>query len=62
MFDEVTSSGHVELELIDFDFTLGMYYLHFFYALVDLLVSIAQFKFQDKPFLELKGSSSMPIG
>ena len=40
-----TMTEFVEFNMIDFDFILGMYYLHSFYALVDCRTRVAKFQF-----------------
>ena len=59
---KVTSSGLVELEIVDFDVILGMDWLHSCYASVDCQTRTIRFQFPDEPILELKGSSLAPTG
>ena len=59
---KVTSADLVELEMVDFDVILGMYWLHSCYASVDCRTRIVRFQFLDEPILEWKGSSLAPMG
>ena len=57
-----TSTDLIDLEMIDFDVILGMYWLHSCYTIVDCRTRIVHFHFPDEPILEWKGSSLAPMG
>ena len=57
-----TSADLVELEIVDFDFILSIYWLNLCYGSVYCRTSIVRFKFADEPILEWKGSSIAPMG
>ena len=51
---KVTLVDLVELDMLDFDVIIGMYWLHSCYASIYCRTRIVKFQFSNKPFLEWK--------
>ncbi|WMV29223.1 hypothetical protein MTR67_022608 [Solanum verrucosum] len=49
---KVTSADLVELEIVDFDVILGMYWFQFCHASVNCRIQVVQFQFPNEPVLE----------
>lgn len=57
-----TLADLVELDMVDFDVILGMYWLHTCYASRDCRSRRVKFQFPNEPTLEWSGSSIVPKG
>ena len=55
-------SDLVELDVVDFDFILGMDWLHSCYESVDCRTQIVKFQFSNEPVLEWRSSLVVPKG
>lgn len=52
----------VELNIVDFDGILGMYWFHACYASIDCRTQVLKFNVPNEPVIELNGSSLVPNG
>ncbi|XP_049397246.1 uncharacterized protein LOC125861371 [Solanum stenotomum] len=60
--DHDTLADFVELEMVDFDVIMGMYWLASCYATVDCRTKIVHFQFPKEAILEWKGNIGAPRG
>ena len=52
----------IELDMVDFDFILGMDWLHACYASIDCRTRMVKFQFPSEPVIEWSSSSAVPKG
>ncbi|XP_070014866.1 uncharacterized protein [Nicotiana sylvestris] len=57
-----TKADLIELEMVDYDVIMGMYWLYSCYAILDCHGKIVRFQFPNKEVLEWKGSSVALVG
>ncbi|XP_070012889.1 uncharacterized protein [Nicotiana sylvestris] len=57
-----TKGDLIELEMVDFDVTMGMDWLSSCYAMLDCYAKIVRFQFPNEEILEWKGSSASLVG